>query len=74
MEKLIMTPTETAKALQTRKETVQRLIEEGQIPAYREGRNWKIPTKALEEYILNRAERERISRLNDCQSKDLSDR
>lgn len=36
-------------------EDMQRLLEEGQIPAYKVGRNWKIPIKCLEEFVITKA-------------------
>lgn len=58
MDKLIYTASEAAKVLGTRNDTVQALLKAGEIPAYREGRNWKIPKTSLEAYVEERAMRE----------------
>ena len=58
MDRLICTPAEAAQALVTSPDKVRSLIECGEIPAYREGRNYKIVISQLEEYIRSRAERE----------------
>lgn len=55
MEKLILTATEAAKALSTTPAKVLELLSEGEIDAYREGRNWKIPKVSLEDYVRERA-------------------
>ena len=43
----IITADEAAKVLRVSKSAVQRMLQEGEIPAYREGRCWKIPYKLL---------------------------
>ena len=55
MEKLILTAEEAAKVLGTRSDTVRTLLKDGEIPAYREGKNWKIPRTLLEKYVEERA-------------------
>ena len=55
MEKLILTAEEAAKALGTRSDTVRTMLKNGEIPAYREGKNWKIPMKLLQQYVEKRA-------------------
>lgn len=64
IKSLIMTPSEASKSLRTTPNKVQALLEAGEIPAYREGRNWKIPTKCLEEYVISRAMKEAQKRKN----------
>ena len=58
MEKLIYSAREAAKVLGTGNDKVQSLLKKGEIPAYREGRNWKIPKKSLEAYVEERARKE----------------
>lgn len=58
MEKLTLSATETAKVLGISKETTLRLLDFGDIPAIRIGRNWKVPVKALEEWLIERAKAE----------------
>lgn len=58
MDKLILTPAEVSDMLRTSMATVQMLLETGEIPAYREGRNWKIPASLLKLYVIERATEE----------------
>ena len=58
MDRLICTPQEAAEALATRPAKVRELLDRGEIPAYKEGRNYKIPIVLLEEYIVTRAHKE----------------
>lgn len=55
METLVYSAEEAAKAIKTTKDVVLKRVEKGEIPAYREGRNWKIPKKLLQEYIIAKA-------------------
>lgn len=55
MEKMTLSASETAKRLGISKETVLRLLEFGEIPAIRIGRNWKVPVSTLEEWLIKRA-------------------
>lgn len=64
MERLICTPAEAAEALATRPSKVRELLDHGDIPAYKEGRNYKIPIKLLENYIAERAYKETEERRN----------
>ena len=48
----IMTVPEIAEILKKKKNRVYELLESGTIKGFRIGRVWKIPKKALEEYIL----------------------
>ena len=62
---LIASAAEAAKLLKTDTHTVHRKLRTGEIPAYREGTNWKIPIDLLKATIENRAieeakERKRI--------------
>lgn len=62
MEKMVMTPAEASRVLSTSLETIMRHLANGEIPAYREGRNWKIPIASLQQYICDRAEKEAAGR------------
>ena len=55
MERMILTASEAAEVLAIDKSKVLKLLAEGEIMAFREGRNWKIPVRLLEEYIEQRA-------------------
>ena len=54
-EVLVLTAAETAKALRERPERVKEKLETGEIPAYREGREWKIPVSLLKASIEHKA-------------------
>ena len=62
---LIVTASDAAKLLKTSQAEMLRMVQTGEIPAYREGKNWKIPLGLLKTTIENRAieearERKRI--------------
>lgn len=48
--KLNVSMVEAAKMLGIRTDRMQALVESGDIPAWREGRNWKIPVNLLKEW------------------------
>lgn len=54
----ILSATETAKILRMRLDVVLKCLDAGEIEAFREGKNWKIPEYALEKYIVERASKE----------------
>ena len=58
MEKLTVSATEAAKLLGTRPDLLLSQLERGEIPAYREGKNWKVPVDLLKTTVENRAIRE----------------
>lgn len=58
MEPLVISTSEAAKALSTSRAVTLDLIERGEIMAYREGRNWKIPVAGLAQYVVDRAVKE----------------
>lgn len=64
MDKLVITPREAATILSTSITTINEQLAAGEIPAYREGRNWKIPKASLNVYIMERAEKEAAARRN----------
>lgn len=55
MEPINMTINEAAAFLRTDRGKVQQGVEKGEIPAYREGKNWKIPRTLLQKYAEDRA-------------------
>ena len=55
----ILTPTEVQDYLMVGKNEVYRLLGEGEIKGFRMGRTWKIPVKAVDEYIDKRMEERR---------------
>lgn len=55
---LIVSAAEAAKLLKTDTHTVHKKLRTGQIPAYREGTNWKIPIDLLKVTIENQAIKE----------------
>lgn len=62
MESMILSATEAANVMRVQTETMLQLLEAGKIPAIRMGRNWKVPVKSLERYIVERAENEAKAR------------
>lgn len=56
--RLVIPASEAAKLLGTDNNVVQKMLERGEIPAYREGRNWKIPVDLLKATVENRAIKE----------------
>lgn len=52
---LIVSAAEAAKLLKTDTHTVHRKLRTGEIPAYREGTNWKIPIDLLKATIESKA-------------------
>ena len=62
MESMILSAAEAASALKIKTDNMLKLLEAGQIPAIRMGRNWKVPVKALEAYVMERAEEEAKAR------------
>ena len=59
---MVVTASEAARLLRTRTEIIFKMIESGEIPAYRDGRNWKIPRSLLEAYVEERAMKEAKTR------------
>lgn len=55
MNRLVVTPEEAADMLKEQKASVYSKLRKGEIPAYRSGKEWKIPIKTLEQYIENKA-------------------
>ena len=53
--KLNVSMAEAAKMVGIQASKMQELLEEGNIPAWRDGRNWKIPISALTEWNESRA-------------------
>ncbi len=58
MKTLVVSATEASKLLATDPHTVLEMLDRGELLGYREGRNWKIPLKLLDLYVMNRAIRE----------------
>lgn len=58
MEKMTISASETARRLGISKESTLRMLELGDIPAIRMGRNWLVPIKALDEWLMEKAKTE----------------
>ena len=58
MEPLVVSAAEAARMLNVKTATLQQELKAGNIYAYRDGRNWKIPVEALKNYVNARAETE----------------
>lgn len=51
----LLTADETAEVLKIGKNNLYKLLESGQLKAYRNGRVWRIPRLSVERYILTQA-------------------
>lgn len=51
----LLTADETAEVLKIGKNNLYKLLESGQLKAYRNGRVWRIPRLFVEQYILTQA-------------------
>lgn len=58
MKVLVVSATEASRLLATDPHTVLEMLDRGELPGYREGRNWKIPLKLLDAYVEDRAMKE----------------
>ena len=52
----VMTTEETCEALKVGYNTLYELLNSGQLKGYRNGRTWRIPKLAVQEYILENAQ------------------
>ena len=66
---LVLSASKTAKELGIRTEKMLELLKRGDIVAYRDGRNWKVPVKEIEKYIKKRAAIETAERRKEWQQK-----
>ena len=51
----VLSAEEAAEALRIRENAIYRLLKEGRLKAFKNGRTWKIPKEALKEYIKEQA-------------------
>ncbi|MDO5361016.1 MAG: helix-turn-helix domain-containing protein [Eubacteriales bacterium] len=51
----ILTVEEFAEVLRIGTTQAYRILKRGEIAAYKEGKDWKIPKKSVEQYIYNKA-------------------
>lgn len=51
----ILSAAEAAEALRIRENAIYRLLNEGKLKAFKNGRTWRIPKDALKEYIKEQA-------------------
>ncbi len=51
----ILSAEEAAEALRVRENAIYRLLNEGKLKAFKNGRTWRIPKDALKEYIKEQA-------------------
>ena len=61
--KLVVSKLEAQQMINTSSENMLRLLEKGEIPAYKTGRNCKIPVKCLEDYVIAKALEETRGRI-----------
>ena len=62
MGKLNVSMAEAAKLIGIQVSAIQTMLETGEVPAWREGRNWKIPVTSLVKWNEDRATREAAER------------
>ena len=62
MSALVISAAKAARYLGVGDAEMLRLLAEGEIDAYRNGRFWKVPVKALETYVTKRAASEAQAR------------
>ena len=65
MERIIIRINDAAEMLCTSPNKIKQLLEEGKLPAYRDGRNWSIPIESVRKYAEDRAEKEAERRRKD---------
>ena len=51
----ILSAEEAAEALRVRENAIYRLLNKGELKAFKNGRTWRIPKDALKEYIKEQA-------------------
>ena len=51
----VLSAEEAAEALRVRENAIYRLLNEGKLKAFKNGRTWRIPKDALKEYIKEQA-------------------
>ena len=51
----VLSAEEAADALRIRENAIYRLLNEGRLKAFKNGRTWKIPKEALRSYVLEAA-------------------
>lgn len=51
----VLSAKEAAEALRVRENAIYRLLNEGKLKAFKNGRTWRIPKDALKEYIKEQA-------------------
>lgn len=51
----VLSAEEAAEALRVRENAIYRLLNEGKLKAFKNGRTWRIPKDALKEYIREQA-------------------
>ena len=59
---MIYSAQQAAKLLKISQKEILKRLEAGEIPAYRDGRDWKIPKELLQAHMENRALRESAER------------
>lgn len=57
MDRLVVSPVEAAKMLQTRPDKIRDLCRNKELIHYKDGRNIKIPVEALSKYVMDRAKK-----------------
>lgn len=62
MEAMVVCAADAATLLRMSDSQCLKMLDSGDLPGYRDGREWKIPKVLLERYVIERAEREAAER------------
>ena len=68
IQPMVYSACEAARALKTDVSVVLERLERGEIPAYKEGRYWKVPKETLQKHIEERAMKEARERREEHES------
>lgn len=69
MDSIVYTPSEVSKLLRIRLATVYQLIKNGEIPAIRIGKNYKIPKDAFNQWLTMRTVGQMEKRISNVQDR-----
>lgn len=62
MEKIVVRAEDAAKMLATSPNRIKEILDSGELPAYRDGKNWSIPITMIHKYAEDRAIKEAAER------------
>lgn len=62
MDKIVVRAEDAAKMLATSPNRIKEILDSGELPAYRDGKNWSIPVTLIHKYAEDRAIKEAAER------------